>query len=148
MDIRTDHGPSWVKLTPEQSEINWDLLEPMIETGLRRTDGELLPEDVRMMLSNGLMQAFVVYEGKAIHALCVTQVLAELHFRVCRVVILTGANMDDWSHFEYAVENWAKAMNCDYIDAFTRPGMVRKALPLGYYPKYQLIRKYVTKEIH
>lgn len=148
MDTTQVHGPSWVKLTQEQADGCWGQLEPFVDKALRLTDGELLSEDVHNMLACGMMQAFVVYEGPAVYAVCITQVLIEVHFRVCRVVILSGVEMGLWQHFEYAIENWARAMNCDYIDAFTRPGMAKKALPLGYYPKYQVIRKYVTREIH
>lgn len=148
MRIMPGPGTSWVRLTESEAEYAWHALEPFVERAVERTGGEILAEDVHFGLAGGLMHAWVVYEDSKIWAVCITQVLQDLHFRICRIVVLSGEGMDHWKHFEPAIEAWARGMNCDYIDALTRPGMARAAKDLGYRHQYTVLRKPVDKELH
>ncbi len=146
--ITTAPGISWVKLSIAEAEYAWAKLEPMIARAVDLTDGDLTTEDVRMALLNDHMQAWVIYEENKIWAVCITMLVQDIHFRICRIVALSGEDFQRWKHLQGVIEAWARAMNCDYIDALTRPGMARKARPEGFRHKYSIIRKRVDKELH
>lgn len=143
-------GVSWVKLSVAEADYAWDSIAPFIERALLFTEGDMTVDDAHHLVLSDQMQVWVVYSNASekIFAVCLTQLLHEWRHRICRIVALSGEEMAHWQHFEAAIEAWARAMNCDYIDAFTRPGMAKRAAAMGYKHKYSIICKRVNKELH
>jgi hypothetical protein len=148
MSITAQPGISSVDLTTAEVEYSWKVIKPFISQALEFSQGELNAEDIYQGLMYGTMKAWVFHEGPKIKGVCVACPVAYPHFRVCRILTVAGTDFEQWKHFEAHVELYAKALNCQFIDALGRPGWKLFAKQLGYSPQYTTFRKRIHSEVH
>jgi hypothetical protein len=138
-----------IALNLAEIEYSWKkVLEPHIKRAIDLTGGELTSEDVYEALQKGYMFAWAIYTGPKVNAVLVLEPVQLRHFRICRIVVVSGENFEDWKHFEGFIEHWARGMGCEYIDGLGRPGWVKMAAELGYKHQYTVMRKKVTLGVH
>tara|TARA_R110000764_G_scaffold178179_3_gene264336 strand:- start:337 stop:765 length:429 start_codon:yes stop_codon:yes gene_type:complete len=121
----------------------WDEVKPMLEKGIAHGDGELDINDILKLLVERSMQLWVVYNSneEAIAMAGVTEIVNYPKSKICRAVVLGGEGVDMWiAHIE-GIEEWAKSMNCDKVEAYGRRGLAKKMEKVGYSNKYVVIRK-------
>lgn len=138
-----------IALTPAEVQYSWkSVLEPKITAAVVHTCGELTAEDVYDNLMRNEMFAWVVYRGSKVDAVLVLQPIQMLHFRVCRIVVISGEGFEEWKHFEAFIEHWARGMNCQFVDGLGRAGWGKFAKQLGYDHQYSIYRKKIILGVH
>ena len=121
----------------------WFEVKPMLEKGIAHGDGELHIDDLLKFLLERTMQLWVLYnesEGQ-ISMAGVTEIVNYPRTKVCRAVVLGGDGVDMWVKHISGIEEWAKSMNCDKVEAYGRRGLAKKMEQIGYQNKYVVIRK-------
>lgn len=121
----------------------WFEVKPMLEKGIAHGDGELHIDDLLKFLLERTMQLWVLYnesEGQ-ISMAGVTEIVNYPRTKVCRAVVLGGDGVDMWIQHISGIEEWAKSMNCDKVEAYGRRGLAKKMEQIGYQNKYVVIRK-------
>lgn len=139
---------SAIRLNEAEIDYTWSRIEPMITRALELTNGELVSSDIKLLADKGYANIWVVYEKEKIWAVCITEPIQLPHFRVLRILVLAGEHFELWKHFDSWLEGQARALGCDYIDAFTRPGIPRVVKDLGYKHQYSVIRKAIDRRTH
>lgn len=137
-----------VDLTPVEVEYAWKVLEPHVRRAVELTGGELTTEDVYEALMRQHMFAWAIHDGPKLWAVIVLELVQLRHFRICRIVVVSGENYEHWKKFEAFVEHWARGMGCQYIDGLGRPGWARRGNEMGYKHQYTVMRKRIDREVH
>lgn len=137
-------------LNVAEIEYSWKkVLEPHIRRAVDLTRGELTTEDVYEALTKGFMFAWVIHEGAKVNAVLVLEPVQLRHFRICRIVVISGEGFNEWKRYEAFIEHWARGMGCQYIDGLGRPGWARKwGKEMGYDHLYTVMRKKITMGVH
>ena len=127
-----DLGSSSVKVvlvTEDDIDFIWEECEPLIDSALKHSEGELTSSDVYEQLMNNSMQLWIAMEHGETIAAMITQVISYPRKRVLRVITLggkDGSGLDRWYIFLDMVEGFALKTGCTALEAWTRKGMVRK----------------------
>lgn len=137
-----------VQMSAADVEFAWHVVEPLIEAALARGQSEYSSEYIRHCLRVGTMAMWAIYDGPTVHAVVVTEIGVHPEYRVMRVVLLSGKDMEQWTHLEGILEMHARQHNCAFIEAWTRPGMAKAVKKLGYETVYHVIRKPVHERVH
>jgi hypothetical protein len=141
-------NPSVIELSPAEVEYSWKVVEPHVRRAVELTGGELTTEDVYEALMRQQMFAWAIHEGSKLYAVLVLELVQLRHFRICRIVVVSGEGYEHWKKFEAFVEHWARGMGCQYIDGLGRPGWARRGNEMGYKHQYTVMRKRIDREVH
>lgn len=117
----------------------WDDIEKWIVSALANGNSLTLTEqDIYDQLLARKMQLWLaIWDRPA--ACAVTKISRHKRVTICEMLIVGGAAIREWLHFEKAVAEWAKEQGCDVIEGSGRPGWERKAK--DYKPVYTVFRK-------
>ena len=146
-----DLGSSSVKVvlvSDEDIDFIWEECEPLIDSALKHSEGELISSDVYEQLINGAMQLWVAMEYGETIAAMITQVISYPRKRVLRVITLggkDGSGLDKWYMFLDMVEGFALRTACSALEAWTRKGMARKLKDWNH--SYMVITKELKQRI-
>jgi hypothetical protein len=146
-----DLGSSSVKVvlvSDEDIDFIWEECEPLIDSALKHSEGELISSDVYDQLINGAMQLWVAMEYGETIAAMITQVISYPRKRVLRVITLggkDGSGLDKWYMFLDMVEGFALRTGCSALEAWTRKGMARKLKDWNH--SYMVITKELKQRI-
>lgn len=148
MDTTTEAGINSVRLTPPEVDHAWHLILPMLETVIAQVNGEYSAEDIYLRALEGSMAIWVVYEGGKIWAVAAAELAVYPKARGYRVLALAGKDFSRWKHLEAMLEEHARELKCDFIEALCRPGMAQKLYPEGYSTQCVVLRKPVNRRTH
>ena len=146
-----DLGSSSVKVvlvSDEDIDFIWEECEPLIDSALKHSEGELISSDVYDQLINGAMQLWVAMEYGETIAAMITQVISYPRKSVLRVITLggkDGSGLDKWYMFLDMIEGFALKTGCTALEAWTRKGMVRKLKDWNH--SYMVITKELKQRI-
>ena len=146
-----DLGSSSVKVvlvSDEDIDFIWEECEPLIDSALKHSEGELVSSDVHDQLTNGAMQLWVAMEYGETIAAMITQVISYPRKRVLRIITLggkDGSGLDKWYMFLDMVEGFALRAACSALEAWTRKGMARKLKDWNH--SYMVITKELKQRI-
>lgn len=143
LGTNSDKGYTSQALSPEEAVNYWPEFEKLVMDGLRYSQGELLPSDIKRFLAMGAMHSFVAWRDNAVEMLMIAEVVKYPRFKSMLIVVLAGKNLKDAKRFFPSVENWALMMGCTKIEAYTQPQHCRlfARSGLGFSTVYQMIRK-------
>ena len=130
-----------VLIQPDDLEVVWDEVVPLIDAALKYSEGEILPEDLVQPLKTGKMQLWVAMSGGVIAAM-ITEIVSYPRKRVLRVITIAGKDghgMSRWYGFLPLVEGFALSNSCSSLEAWTRKGMAKKLKDWEH--KYMVITK-------
>ena len=130
-----------VLISPDDLEVVWDEVVPLIDAALKYSEGEILPEDLVQPLKTGKMQLWVALSGGVIAAM-ITEIVIYPRKRVLRVITIAGKDgrgMSKWYGFLPLIEGFALNNNCSSLEAWTRKGMAKKLKDWEH--KYMVITK-------
>jgi hypothetical protein len=135
-------------MTASDVEFAWHVMEPLVVAALAENRGEFSVDFIKHCLQVGTMRMGAVYDGPVVHAMVVTEIAVFPSYRVLRVVLLAGREMDKWKHLEVVLEKYARDNSCAFIEGWTRPGMAKQMREFGYETCYHVIRKPVYERVH
>ena len=78
-----------VLIQPDDLEVVWDEVVPLIDAALKYSEGEILPEDLVQPLKTGKMQLWVAMSDGVIAAM-ITEIVSYPRKRVLRVITIAG----------------------------------------------------------
>ena len=113
-------------VNPDDVDLVWDEVIPLIEKALLHAEGELMPDDIKKHLDTGDLRLWVAFENKHVIASMVTEIIQYPRKRIVRVITLAGRGMDMWYDFLPMLEGYAVRNGCSSLEAWTRKGMTRK----------------------
>ena len=130
-----------VLIQPDDLEMVWDEVVPLINAALKYSEGELLPEDLIAPLASEKMQLWVALSDGVIAAM-ITEIITYPRKRVLRVITIAGIDghgMSKWYGFLPLIEGFALSNDCSSLEAWTRKGMAKKLKDWEH--KYMVITK-------
>jgi hypothetical protein len=113
-------------IEPDDIELVWDDVVPLIERALQHAEGELIPEDIKTHLDKGDLRLWIALEDKKTIAAMVTEIIQYPRKKIVRVITLAGRNMNMWYDFLPMIEGYAISHGCSSLEAWARKGMKRK----------------------
>ena len=136
-----------VLIQPDDLDLVWDEVVPLIEAALKYSEGEVIPEDLVQPIKTGKMQLWVAMSGGVIAAM-ITEIVVYPRKRVLRVITIAGKDgrgMSRWYGFLPLVEGFALSNNCSSLEAWTRKGMAKKLTDWEH--KYMVITKALNQRM-
>lgn len=131
-------------IPPTHIDRFWPFAEPYVKRALDHTSGEFLPDDIRRLLKDRVIQLWLVSEDARIIAAVTTEIVVYPNRRHLRVITLSGSRAPEWTPLvDTILSNFAKAENCHAIEAFVRKGYV----PVLKRYKFQHTYSVVIKDI-
>ena len=130
-----------VLIQPDDLEVVWDEVVPLIDAALKYSEGELLSDDLVPPLETGKMQLCVAMSD-GVSAAMITEIITYPRKRVLRVITIAGKDgrgMSKWYGFLPLIEGFAISINCSSLEAWTRKGMAKKLKDWEH--KYMVITK-------
>ena len=131
-----------VLIQPDDLDVVWDEVVPLIEAALKYSEGEVIPEDLVKPIKIGKMQLWIaMFKGSVIAAM-ITEIVVYPRKRTLRVITIAGKDghgMSKWYGFLPLVEGFALSNNCSSLEAWTRKGMSKKLTDWEH--KYMVITK-------
>ena len=131
-----------ILIQPDDLDVVWDEVVPLISAALEYSEGEVIPEDLVKPIKIGKMQLWVaMLEGSVIAAM-ITEIVVYPRKRTLRVITIAGKDgrgMNKWYGFLPLVEGFAISNNCSSLEAWTRKGMAKKLTDWEH--KYMVITK-------
>ena len=130
-----------VLIQPDDLEMVWDEVVPLINAALKHSEGEILSEDLVTPLEDGKMQLWVALSDGVIAAM-ITEIITYPRKRVLRVITIAGIDghgMGKWYGFLPLIEGFALSNDCSSLEAWTRKGMAKKLKDWEH--KYMVITK-------
>jgi hypothetical protein len=110
---------------PEHAVLLWPQVEPLLRPALATTEGCYEPVDILAAILKGQMQLWISWND-GVEAAMVTEIIAYPRRRGCRVFLIGGRNLKRWSEkFSAAVEAYARAQGCSFMEGGARLGWVR-----------------------
>jgi len=140
-NLQSEGNCKVVLIQPDDLEMVWDEVVPLIEAALKYSEGEVIPEDLVQPIKTGKMQLWVAMSGGVIAAM-ITEIVVYPRKRVLRVITIAGKDgrgMSRWYGFLPLVEGFALSNNCSSLEAWTRKGMAKKLTDWEH--KYMVITK-------
>jgi hypothetical protein len=139
---------SILRLSNKEALYAWEKLAPVIDESLQWARFELTLEDVRTLATKELVQVWCAVDDEDLQGVMTTELVQYPHHCAVRVLTFTGRLMDDWTKWEPLLEQYAREVGAQQIEAFVRPGLVKLLKPLGYEKAYDFVMKRVQRETH
>jgi hypothetical protein len=120
-------GKSYKISVINQNEVEavWPFVIEHLERAVAFSDGEIETEDFLPLLLDEEMQLWVaVGDGECVAAM-VTQVIIYPRKKILRVIAVGGRDMKIWMKNIDMLENFALAMGCTELEAWTKRGFLR-----------------------
>lgn len=120
----------------------WPEVLPFVQAALDEAAGERSATDYLALLCQQQMQLWLVFMGKDLAAVVVTEIVNYPRQRVCNGMLLSGDGMKDWlAPAEEVIRGWARELGCQAITITGRFGWERVFGKLGYRKQYITLRK-------
>ena len=141
-NLQSEANCKVVLIQPDDLEMLWDEVVPLIEAALKYSEGEVIPEDLIKPIKIGKMQLWTALSEGSVIASMITEIVVYPRKRVLRVITIAGKDgrgMSRWYGFLPLVEGFALSNNCSSLEAWTRKGMAKKLTDWEH--KYMVITK-------
>ena len=112
-------------LRPEEVDLFWNHVEPLLKKVVPHSEGELEPEDFLPLLKTGEMDLWIVIMDKRVIAAMITQVIPYPRKNVCRILAIAGEGLHIWMKHFPMLEEWARQRDCKHIELWGRKGWLR-----------------------
>ena len=140
-NLQSEGNCKVVLIQPDDLEMVWDEVVPLIDAALKYSEGEIISEDLVQPLKTEKMQLWVAMSDGVIAAM-ITEIITYPRKRVLRVITIAGKDgrgMGRWYGFLPLIEGFALNNNCSSLEAWTRKGMAKKLKDWEH--KYMVITK-------
>ena len=140
-NLQSEGNCKVVLIQPDDLEMVWDEVVPLIDAALKYSEGEIISEDLVQPLKTEKMQLWVAMSDGVIAAM-ITEIITYPRKRVLRVITIAGKDgrgMGRWYGFLPLVEGFALNNNRSSLEAWTRKGMAKKLKDWEH--KYMVITK-------
>lgn len=102
----------------------WPHTREMVKRGMSRADAGDFERTERELFA-GLQQLWLVWNGKSIEAVAVTQLTTIGDRKFCVIVACSGHGVRRWVHHIAGLEKFAKVEGCQAMRIFGRKGWER-----------------------
>ena len=94
----------------EEIDKVWVFVEDYIQKSLDRSGGYADHQDIKDRIKKNLMQLWIAWEeeDRKVYAVGVTEITQYPKYKTLNFRILTGENMEKWTHLIQPIESWAK----------------------------------------
>lgn len=116
----------WVN--KDDAERIWPMVVPFLESALKRWLPVYFPEDLLDGVRNGVMQLWIITddEKEILYGAGLTEIRPYPRAKILNLFLLGAKNMDKWKQqLSAAVEMFAKAEGCDFLQIIGRKGWER-----------------------
>lgn len=117
MNARVETAQDWAIVPKEDIETVWPLVEGGIGRALETADGEATVADTKLGLLAGRTQLYMAYGPEGALGV-VFMILAFPQFKIARVLLAFGKNMESVRQSIDAGKAWAKAQGCKHLEAW------------------------------
>ena len=116
-----------IYLVPQNIAMDsWPHVKEFLEHATEPARGRMSASDIMGLVSDGLMQLWLVSDGTELCAVVVTEIIKYPQLTVCRVAFMAGKDRKKWLHLLDDIEGWARdEQRCTRMEAFVRPGLAR-----------------------
>ena len=129
-------------VTKEELPHYWPLCEPLIESGLRPSQGEANAKHLFYEVQAGLMQLIVgLDESGVVHTAIVVQFQKMPNYKIAHVYSIGGRGVMDNAHHWASIKGWMKAKGAMKVQGACRPAQARLWGKLGFESVYQVVRQ-------
>jgi hypothetical protein len=124
----------------------WDKISKHIKKATDYTYGRYEEIDVLHECLTNKFQLWVVYdEGTEYIGAAVTEVIHYPRKKVLSVVFLSGDQFSEWMpEIDQKFVDFAKVLECDFVEACGRAGWERKVKKLGWLKRFSIIERPLT----
>lgn len=112
-------------INKNEVEAVWPHVVEHLERAVAFSDGELKTEDFLSFLLAEEMQLWVAVGDRECVAAMVTQIIVYPRKKILRVIAIGGRDMKIWMQNIDMLENYALAMGCTELEAWTKRGFLR-----------------------
>ncbi len=109
-------------VSPDEITGLWPHVSDLLEKAQPHSEGELATEDYYPLLKSAQMQLWVAVEQRQVIAAMVTQIIPYPRKKVLRIIAIGGSGMERWISFLPKVEQFARNLECDSLEAWGRKG--------------------------
>lgn len=120
----------------------WPNVAQYVAKALEHGFGEYSLENMLVDLASGRSQLWVAGVDN-IELVCITEVIVYPQRRSCNIWLLAGENLEKWSSYLQAIEDWALAKGCTLLEYTGRPGLAKHTKQLG----FKVIREVAYKPL-
>ncbi len=117
----------------------WARIVPFFRAALEYCHGELSESAIKALVGHDKQQVWISLAGdnSELVGAMLTEVTEYPCLRVLRIVLLQGIAFKNWSgQARVALEEYAREMKCERLEASGRKGLTRLLAPLGFEPAY------------
>lgn len=119
----------------------WPMIRGGVMRALETSDGESTVDDIREGLVAGRTSLGVMQTDGALLGV-VFKILAFQRFKVARILLAFGRDMEGLRDVMREGERWARAQGCSYVEGWAgTPSRARLFRRYGYEPRYTVVRK-------
>ena len=129
--------------TPKWNEVPkwWPAIEGWVASALEHGGVTLYPVDVYNGLTSRNMKLWLALDGSILKACCVTRIANYPRLKSLDILICSGSDSESWLGFYPAIEQYAKANDCDAVEFYGRRGWEKKMSGWGFKPVISIFRK-------
>jgi len=119
----------------------WNHVHDYIISGISRGPGDWNVRDVYAALLSGQAQLWSSIRGTEFEGALVTLVVDYPQTKALLYLTIGGKDMDHWWQYRTEIEDYAKRIGCNFVEAWVRPGWVKLLAKDGWKETTRVIRK-------
>lgn len=125
----------------------WDEMRPMLERCIEVTRGMLTMELMEVRLSNGEWTAFAVLYNGSLESVLVVGTVEYSSYRAARILACAGKNLHEAMKYFDVLEAWALKNNCQEIEGWCEPSMVKLVRRFGFSTKKVIVSRNLRSKL-
>lgn len=120
----------------------WPFAEPYIKRALDHSAGELAADDIKWSCMQRDTQLWLVACGDKIVGAATTEIVKYPQRKHAVVLTIAGSHFTEWvADMDTLLCEWARAHECDALEAHVRRGLAPKLAPLDYKHLHSIVIK-------
>ncbi len=130
-------------IKPKDIPYIWHDVKPLLDKALKHANGELESSDVLKLLLEDDQHLFIGKINGEIQSALIGEFIyypRKKAFRIITWSTKSGHDYKLWMPLFNIIENYAKEMGCDLIEAWTRKGLAKK---LKWDNEYSIVTKHI-----
>jgi hypothetical protein len=131
------------RVLPESLDDTWNYAWSLLRKAHMHSYGEQAEEDYLQQIIEGYQQLWMIIEDDKPKAAVVTEIAEYPRKTVCRIVMMSGEDIDMLTKALPELEFWAESKGARVLEAWTRPSIARFARKHGFTCEKHVIAKFI-----